>query len=239
MVKSIKALVLAAGRGTRIASLALNRPKPLLEVGGIPLLVRNLELLKSHGIRKIWINLHTQPGDIKRTIRNNQSRRVSVRFSYESRLLGTAGALKKLESEFSDGTFFVLYGDNWTDCDLTQMLQNHKRSGCLGTIAVFDIRKNPNSSIAGGRFQIGHRGRILQFSEGKSERPWVNAGIYLFEPEILHQLPKGFSDFGHDIFPKLIREGFALNSYKMNGFCYALDTPEAYAKTQHAASQMK
>lgn len=232
----LKALVLAAGKSSRIASVADGIPKPLLKIQATPVLALNLKLLAEHGIKKVWINLHHQAELIQKEIGDGKKWGVSVAYSYEEALLGTAGAVKKLVGEFSDQPFLVLYGDNYTNCDLTALLKHHRKSKAIGTLAVFDERKNLHSGIAGGHIFANKRGTVEKFFEGKmsgsKSSTLVNAGIYAFQPEIIRYIPEGFSDFGKDIFSAILKKGLKLALYKMSGFCLALDTPEAYLNAQ-------
>src|SRR6185436_13578636 len=115
---------------------------------------------------------------------------------------------------------------------------SHKKSKALATIAAFDADKNPNSGIAGGRIKIKADGRIEEFVEGGELKnaSLVNGGIYAFEPQIFPRLPEGNSDFGRDVFPALLKKGAPLFTYKMEGYCLGLDTPEAYARAQQIAA---
>ena len=235
----MKALVLAAGKSTRIAALAGDLPKPLLEINGVPVLARNLKLLAAHGVRDVWVNLHHRPDEIRRRIGDGQAWGVKVSYSLEKEILGTAGAVKNLEGEFSGGTFLVLYGDNFTDCDLTSLLKQHRDKAAAVTIAAFDFGQGAHSGIAGGRIVADDQDRILRFAEGREAQeagsPWVNAGAYALEPPVLGRIPRGFSDFGRDVFPQLLKEGVPMNLYRHAGFCLALDTPEAFERARKLA----
>ena len=93
----VKALILAAGLGTRLGSLAIDRPKPMLPIGGRPLLEHAVGLLRAHGVREIAINLHHRPEVIVQHLGDGRAFGVEFTYSWEDRLLGTAGAAKKLE----------------------------------------------------------------------------------------------------------------------------------------------
>ncbi len=229
-----KALVLSAGKGTRIAALSSRRPKVLLEIDGQPVLHHNLRLLANHRVQQVWINLHYEAEQIKEYAGNGEKWGLSVQYSEEKEILGTAGAVKNLRSEFSDKNFFVLYGDNYTDCNLSELMQTHIKSGAMATLALFDPKRVPNSGIAGGRVLINAQGIVENFIEGQSgqNEGLVNGGVYALHPSILNEIPEGFSDFGKDIFPKLISQGKKISSYLIQGFCFGIDTPEAYQQAQ-------
>lgn len=242
-VKGVKALLLAAGKSTRIVSVSGPQPKPLLEICGLPVLMHNLKLLAKHRITEVWINLHYQPEMIQNEVGDGKKWGAHVRYSYEREILGTSGAIKNLSKEFSEDTFLVLYGDNFTDCDLSSLLKHHKQSNAIATIAVFDPTKNLNSGIAGGKIKVKENGMVEKFVEGNNkelkELNFVNGGIYTLEPKIIDYIPDGFSDFGKDIFPNVLKMGLKLSTYKMSGFCFALDTPESYQRTRELLGEIK
>ncbi len=228
------ALLLAAGRGTRISSVSKEQPKVLLEIAGKPVLFHNLELLAKHGIKNVWINLHHQAELIQNAVKGGAAWGLNVQYSFEKEILGTAGAVKNLEKELSGSDFMVLYGDNYTDCDLMKLYLSHKQSSALGTVALFDQGKSKNSGIAGGRVVTDEQGFIQKFTEGgTAESQLVNGGIYAFGPSVLKDIPNGFSDFGKDIFPALLAQGKQLFSFLIDGFCFGIDTPQAYEKAKN------
>lgn len=237
-----KALVLAAGKSTRIATVAQGRPKPLLEIGGAPVLGHNLALLARHGVRDVWINLHHEAQMVRDAVGDGSRWGVRVEYSFEETLLGTAGAVKKLEASLATGTFLVLYGDNFTNADLTALLTQHRATGAAVTIAVFDVATAGHSGIAGGTVQVDGAGRIERFVEGRGAMEasrLVNAGIYAIDPSVAAEIPAGFSDFGRDVFPRLLAAGRHLHAFVLDGFCLALDTPDSYAQAHRIHSQME
>ena len=229
------ALILAAGKSTRIASIAGNLPKPLLEIKGQPVIIHNIQLLKKFGIQNIWMNLHYQPEKIKDVLGDGRKWGVKITYVFEPEILGTSGALNSLRVKFQNAPFLVLYGDNFSDCDLSDVYQKHQMSKSIATVVVFDAMKSKNSGIAGGRIEVDSAGYIQRFIEGpstdKSSSHLVNAGIYVLNPEIFNFIPSGFSDFGKDIFPALLKTQ-KIFSYCMKGYCLAVDTPEALMNTQ-------
>lgn len=229
-----KALVLAAGKSTRIRAAAGDTPKPLIEVAGQTVLERNLRKLAGVGVHEAWVNLHYEGEKIKNRIGDGRRLGLEVKYSHEPEILGTAGAAKKLERELRQGTFFVAYGDNLVSLNWTEFAETHARSDALVTIAVFDCDRVPNTGLAGGRVVLDSANRVERFVEGGDNvSPYVNAGVYLVEPSVLSALPDGFSDFGKDVFPRLIAEGGKLMAYPIDGYCLAIDTPEALQKAEH------
>lgn len=227
----MKALVLAAGKSTRIAARASGLPKPLIAVSGRPILLRTLDWLASHEISPIWINLHYRPESIREAVAGAQHADLDIRFSHECELLGTAGAVKNLEAEWTE-PFLVVYGDNLLGFDVADMVASHRASGAALTMALFHWENDLHSQIAGGRVECDGAMRIAEFTEGAVAdgvvSPWVNAGVYVVEPDVLGDIPPAaFFDFGKDLFPALLQKGAVLQGYPINSYCLAADTPAA------------
>jgi NDP-sugar pyrophosphorylase family protein len=231
-LEDLKAFVLAAGLSTRIASAVGGHPKPLLRLAGETVLGHNLRWLASHGIRDVWVNLHFRPEDIQAAIGDGTRFGVTVRYVYEPRILGTAGAVRNLSSEWTN-TFLVVYGDNLVRMDLSSFVRFHLEKKAAISVAVFDREKHVHTGIAGGRVERASDGRITSFHEGGGEMSLnlVNAGVYLLEPRVVRQIPAGqFYDFARDLFPRLLAAGEAMFGYIMTGFCLGMDTPESHER---------
>lgn len=225
----MKALVLAAGKGSRLAGAAAGVPKPLVDVAGDTPLQHNLRAAAGLAPEVIWINVHEGAGQITRAI-GNTVRGVPIRYSHEPQLLGTAGAWKRLEAEWYD-TSLVIYGDNFMRFDLDALLETHRRLECAVTIAVFDPAVHANTGTGGGRAQVRH-GRVVDFVEGGADG-FINAGAYFIEPAVATDLPAGFLDFGHDVLPGLARQGrLAAHVVEPGGYCLGVDTPERLARAR-------
>lgn len=227
-------LVLAAGKSTRISSIAAGLPKPLLEFGGKFLIEWTLDWLAAVGVTEVWINLHYRPELIRDALGDGTRRGVRVRYSYEPELLGTAGAWRSVASGWGT-TSLVVYGDNVLRFRLGDFLAAHRRTGAAVTVAVFDPARHRNTGIAGGHVALFEDGRIRGFREGVPPSPgareYVNAGVYLLEPEVLAAIPAGFQDFGRDVFPQLLTGGRLYGHIiEDTGFCLGLDTPDSFAE---------
>ena len=122
----MKALILAAGEGTRLRPLTLDRPKPMLPIAGKPLLEHLVNLLVAHGVCDIAINLDYKPDVVTSHFGDGGAWRARIVYSHEERMLGTAGAVRRLQW-FLDERFFVLYGDVLTDLDLTALAAFHSQ----------------------------------------------------------------------------------------------------------------
>ena len=232
-----KAMILAAGEGTRLRPLTLETPKVLLPIGGFPLIEYTLAWLKSHGISEVAINL-CHLGNKTRDFLGDGSRfGMKIVYSEEKTLLGTAGGVKKME-HFFDGTFIVFYGDNLTDFDLSAMIEFHREKKATVTLALFE----PSNPSEVGIVEMDKDGRIVKLLE-KPKSPisnlqspiLANGGVYVLEQEVFNYIPgEGFSDFAYDIFPKLIDSGLPVYGYQLRPRDYFIDigTIEKYRIAQ-------
>ena len=219
----MKALILAAGKGTRLRAAGHDVPKPLIDAGGITPLQHAAEWVAAMEPERIWVNVHAGAQQIMRAL-GERVRGVPVSYSYEPELLGTAGAWKKLQDEWREPAL-VIYGDNIMRFDLRALFAAHVQHGALVTIAVFDPEVHRNTGIGGGRVQL-EGARVSRFVEGATEGI-VNAGAYVIDPALALLLPEGFLDFGHDVLPSLAASGeLAAHMMEADGYCLGVDTPE-------------
>ncbi|MGC8878588.1 MAG: nucleotidyltransferase family protein [Anaerolineae bacterium] len=209
----MKAMILAAGEGTRLRPLTDRCPKPMLPVASRPLLEHTLAWLHAHGIREVAINLHHLPQVIQNHFGDGSRFGVRITYSLEKELLGTAGAVRRLQDFFRE-TFIVVYGDVFTDLDLSALLRFHRAHGGVGTVALYRV-SNPTAC---GLVELDWDGRIVRFIE--KPRPeevftnLANAGVYVLEPQVIAYIPSdGPSDFGRDVFPALLQHKLALYGY--------------------------
>jgi NDP-sugar pyrophosphorylase family protein len=229
---ALQAVVLAAGKSTRIASIADGLPKPLLEIGGEAVLMRNLRWLAESGIEQVWINLHYRPEAIRQLVGDGGTLGLRVRYSYEPQLLGTAGGVRQIAAGWNE-TLLVLYGDSLVRADLGEMRHVHRRSGAPVTIGLFDRSRHPHTGIAGGTVTLNSSGSVVTLNEGGGAglSSLVNAGLYLIEPEILLNIPAAsFYDFGWQLFPLLLASGIRIRGHVIDGYCLGVDTPQAYQR---------
>jgi NDP-sugar pyrophosphorylase family protein len=233
----MKAMILAAGEGRRLRPLTETLPKPLLPVGGRPLIARLIELLRQHGVQEIAINLCHQPEAIRSFYGDGSRLGVRVTYSVEERPLGTAGGVKRMASFFGDEPFFVLYGDVLTNIDLTALRSFHNKRGAALTMGLYQ----PEERSECGMVQLGVDNRILTFVEkpesGQEPSAWANAGVYVVEPAVLRHIPPGAFDFGADLFPLLLERGLALFGYMSDALVVDIGTPRGYARAQELASR--
>lgn len=203
----------------------------MLRVAGRPILEHNVRLLAKHGISEIAINTHHAGTSIVDYFGNGERLGVTIRYSHEKALLGTAGALNALR-DFLTSRFVILYGDNLTTCDISALEEFHASKSAVVSIAMVQ-RENPAAS---GIIATAPDGRITRFLEkpesGEIFSNWINTGIMICEPEILGDVPAGVSDFGKDMLPALIGKGKRLFGYRMNERFAVIDSPGDYEQTK-------
>ncbi len=228
----MKAMVLCAGFGTRLGDLTREIPKPMLDLNGRPMLEYILANLQRHGFDQIGMNLHFMPETIREYFGDGSQFGLQIEYSYESKLLGTAGGTKKMEAFLcgpagNSEPFLVHYGDVVTNQDFHAMLDFHRRRNALATLLVHE-RARSNSIVS-----IDADYRIERFLERPTESErggimssWVFSGVAICEPELLDLIPTGqFCDFPRDVFVRLVnsRRLFAL---PLMGKRCAVDSPE-------------
>lgn len=235
----MKAVLLAAGKGTRLSSLTQTTPKPLLEIAGKAILQHNVELCLKHGITEIFINTSYKAAKIKELLGSGKRLGARIKYSYEPVLLGTAGALNSFKQELLDEPFFVLYADNFTDFNLKEILGFHLLKRGIATIALCAKKDVRMSGVA----VLDENNRVLRFIEKPDIRDGevhlVNAGIYVLSSAIFTYIPSGFSDFGRDIFPALISSNENVFGIVMKGRLFAVDTLKLYNQAMRTSRAWK
>ncbi len=225
----MKAMILAAGEGTRLRPLTAAVPKPMVPLVGRPLLAWTLDWLAGQGVTEGVINLHYKPQVISDCF-GEQHAGIRLRYSPEDTLRGTAGGVKVAARFFADAPFFVIYGDNLLHADLRALADFHASHGGAATLALFH---HPNPTAAGivGTDSVG---RITRFQEKPAAHevfsPWASAGVYVLNPDVLDAIadPSCPSDFGHDVFPKLLEAGVPLYATPLGGYIQDTGTPDTY-----------
>lgn len=217
----MKAMILAAGKGTRVRPITYTIPKPMIPILQKPVMEFLVELLRKHGFDQIMVNVSHLADEIENYFRDGQRFGVQLSYSFEGSIedgkllgkaVGSAGGMKKIQDfyPFFDDTFIVLCGDALIDLDLTAAVQQHKEKGALATIIMKSVPRNAVSSY--GVVVTDDKGRIKAFQEKPAVEDAlstsINTGIYIFEPEIFQHIPSGCEyDLGGDLFPKLVEIG--------------------------------
>lgn len=217
----MKAMILAAGKGTRVRPITYTIPKPMIPILQKPVMEFLLELLRQHGFDQIMVNVSHLAEEIESYFRDGQRFGVQIGYSFEGRIMdgtlvgeavGSAGGMRRIQdfSPFFDDTFVVLCGDALIDLDLSAAVKWHKEKGSIATIVTKSVPQDEVSSY--GVVVTDEDGRIKAFQEKPSIEEAlstnINTGIYIFEPEVLNYIPSGVEfDIGSDLFPKLVEMG--------------------------------
>ncbi len=230
-----KALILAAGLGTRLRPLTDAMPKPMVPIGGRPLLEHLVRLCAASGVTDIAMNLHYLPHVVMDHFGDGRRFGVDLLYGLEPELLGTAGAVNNFR-EFFDAPFFVLYGDVYLDVALAGFGAAHEASGAAATVGLYKV-DNPTEC---GLVDRDASGRITRFVEKPpvAFTDLANAGVYAMSPTVLEYIPdKGFCDFGHDVFPAMLAAGEALYGQVLDGYVMDIGSPQKYDQAKrHVAS---
>jgi NDP-sugar pyrophosphorylase family protein len=224
----LNAMVLAAGRGTRLGDVGLKRPKILVDIDGRPLLSRQLDYLARQGVDRVVVNAHHLSEAIEDfALAYRGAPKLEV--IRESELLGTAGGVRNALRLLGAEPFLVLYGDVLIDEQVTPIIDLHSTTHAAAVITVYE-----SWDVHGkGTVELNNDGRVVSFREKSSDVPvpaWINAGVYLIEPELLGQIALGArADFGRDVFPQALERGIHVYAHKLKQPVIDIGTPNALA----------
>ncbi|KPQ38953.1 MAG: sugar phosphate nucleotidyltransferase [Phormidium sp.] len=218
----MKAMILAAGKGTRVRPITYTIPKPMIPILQKPVMEFLVDLLRQNGFDQIMVNVSHLANEIENYFRDGQRFGVQIGYSFEGKItadgeligkaLGSAGGMKRIQDfyPFFDDTFVVLCGDALIDLDISEAVAWHRKKGAVATVILKPVAKEEVSSY--GVVVTDDDGRIKAFQEkpGVDEALSnnINTGIYIFEPEVFDYIPSATEfDIGGDLFPKLVEMG--------------------------------
>ncbi len=236
----MRALILAAGLGTRLRPITDTVPKPLVPVAGQPLLFWHLKALRKAGVHQVLINTHYLPEQVQVFKDEYKARfpEMDITLTYEPELLGSAGTLLKNKDYFQGGHTLVVYGDNLTNIDYDRLIKHHFENGGTATIAVYK-EEHPESK---GIVHFDNRLNITKFIEkppiDQITSRHANAGIYVLSPDFIKKLDGTATrpyDFGRHVFPVMLASGQQLIAYPMQELLLDIGTVESYNKAQDLA----
>lgn len=218
----MKAIIVAGGRGERLKPITDNIPKPMIEVAGKPILLHIIELLKKYGVEEFILALCYLPNVIIDYFGDGRRFGIKISYTFESPSspLGTAGAISLSRNSIND-TFIVTYADILRELDIKKVVDFHKKNKAFATLNIYERQNKRAKSMV----IINENNKIVKFIERPNqskltkEHIWVNGSFYVLEPEIFDFIPKGKkSDFGADIFPKLLLSKKDLYAYPTTGY---------------------
>ena len=223
----MQAILLAGGRGERLRPYTDDRPKPMVEVGGIPLIAYQLGWLRASGITQVVLSCGYQWHVLEQYLGDGQRWGLDIRYAVEREKLGRGGGIRWAMQHLSPGSDPVLVanGDNLVDIDVCPMLERHTRQRALVTLVLV-----PLVSVR-GIVETDENEWVVRFRE-KPELPhWINAGIYIFARQVAPRLPaKG--DHEDELLPRLAAEG-VLHAYKTRELWRTVDTAKDLTELTH------
>lgn len=224
----MKALILAGGFGTRLRPLTHTRPKHLLPVANVPHIEHVFDLLQRHGIDEAVLLTSYLAEAFRETVERAAERGLKLEVTHEREPLGTAGALKNAQELAGAETFLAFNGDVLSDVDLTALLDFHASRGAEASLALTPV---DNPSIY-GVVSTQADGRVAGFVEkpppGEAPTNLINAGIYVFEPEVLDRIPAGkVYSAERELFPDIVIEG-AMFALPADSYWMDIGTPKKY-----------
>lgn len=225
----MKAMILAAGKGTRVRPLTQMLPKPMIPILGKPVMEYLVEELARHGFNQIMVNTSHLATTLESYFNDGRRWGVEIGYSFEGYIkdgdvvaqpVGSAGGMRRIQDfgGFFDDTFLVVCGDALIDLDLTSAIRRHWQSGACASLMV--ARVDPSEVSSYGVVVCDDNGRITEFQEKPSvenaRSDLVNTGIYIFEPSVLELIPPGVEyDIGSQLFPAILSAALPFNAIDM------------------------
>jgi len=220
----MKAVVLAGGKGTRLAPYTTILPKPLMPIGEMPILEILLRQMKRAGIQEAILTVGHLAHLMQAFFQDGERIGLKIRYSFEDHPLGTAGPLSLIQN--LDDTFLVVNGDVLTTLNLSDLVRTHRESQAIVTIATH-YRK---VKVDLGVIQYNNANEVTDYIEKPSYDFFVSMGIYMFEPRVLQYIPHNeYLDFP-DLVLRLIEKKERVMGYPFDGYWQDLGRPDDYAQ---------
>lgn len=220
----MKAVILAGGKGTRLAPYTALLPKPLMPMGDMPILEVVLRQLKSYGVDRVDIAVGHLAELIRALIGDGSKLGLDIRYSIEDKPLGTAGPLTLIDG--LDETFLVMNGDILTTLDYAELVRHHKASGAAATIAMY----TRHVKIDFGVLDTDENGRLRDIIEKPTKEYHVSMGIYVFEPRVLSLLKRGERRDFPDLVKDLLAAGEHVAVHPFSGYWLDIGRPDDFAQ---------
>lgn len=228
----VDAVLMAGGRGERLRPLTLDTPKPLLKVGGRPIIDYNVENLLRNGVENISVTVNYLKEQIEAHFAEPRGG-VQIKCVREPKYLGTMGSVRFVESWHND-TVLVMNSDLFTDVDLEDFFLHFKEHEADMSIAAVPYSVN----VPYGIFEIEGRRNIKGVREKPSFHYYANAGIYLIKKEVLDLIPEGAFFDATDLMAALIERGRSVVRFPLSGYWIDIGKPEDFAKVQELAKHL-
>ncbi len=231
----MKAMILAAGLGTRLRPLTLERAKPAVPLLGKPLIVRLIERLAEEGVTDVRVNLHHLADTVEAAVERADLRGVRASFAFEPDIQGTAGGLKNNEAFFDNETFLMANADIVADFPLRDAIAFHRREGAAATLILVPQR----SPFPFYPVRIDEEGRLLNFKNAPQSggppraETYVFTGVHVIEPEVFDSIPPGrFYEINDQVYPEILRRGGTIRGFPVEGYWNDVGNPARYLDAQ-------
>jgi NDP-sugar pyrophosphorylase family protein len=239
----MKAMVLAAGQGTRLRPLTDTRPKALVPVGGRPMIEYSLLLLRHYGIRDIVINLHHHGDQIENRLADGSQLGIQITYSIEPQLLDTGGGLLKAKPFLQDDTFIVINTDVLIDLQLDELLKFHRKQQAAATLVLRPDRDADQY----GSMDIDEEGRICRFLETRTPvqalgpiRKLMFTGVQVLEPTVFDYMDAAMTahkfSTTRETYPRMLSDGQPLYGFCFDGFWQDLGTAERIREAERSVA---
>ena len=230
---NMQAVIMAGGKGTRLAPYTTVFPKPLMPIGEMPILEIVIRQLKKHGFTRIVLAVGHLAGLIEAYFGDGSKWGVKIKYSREEKPLGTAGPLSLIDD--LDENFLVMNGDLLTDIDYSDLMGFHMENGALSTICMY----TKDVPISLGVLELDREGNIVDYIEKPTLKYKVSMGIYIFNKKILEHIEKGiYLDFPV-LIKNLINKGENIRGYNFNGYWMDIGRHEDYSRVLEEFESMK
>jgi NDP-sugar pyrophosphorylase family protein len=229
----LRAIILAGGKGVRLAPLTDVIPKPLVPIGGMPVMEIVIRQLKANGFRHITLAVGYLSELIKAYFQDGSRWGVKIDYSFEAEPLGTAGPLGLIDG--LNETFLVMNADILTDMDYHELVCYHRQHGGVATIGAFERQVK----IDLGVIVTDGRSRIKDYIEKPTQSYLVSMGVYIFEPQVLEFLPdQGYMDFP-DLVKRLLEAGRPVSFRPFSGYWLDIGRHEDYRQAAEEFEQLR
>jgi NDP-sugar pyrophosphorylase family protein len=219
----MRAVILAGGKGTRLAPYTKILPKPLMPIGDMPIMEILLHQMKKAGISNVTLTVGHLAELLRAFFQDGSHYGLNIEYSYEEKPLGTAGPLSLIADQFND-TFLVANGDVLTTLDLRTLVEDHRQSNAIATIASHARKVKVDLGV----LQFNGSYELTDYIEKPTYDLFVSMGVYVFEPEVLDYIPYNqYMDFP-DLVLRLIASGQIVKGYMYEGYWQDLGRPDDY-----------
>jgi NDP-sugar pyrophosphorylase family protein len=230
----MKAVILAGGKGTRLAPYTKILPKPLMPIGDMPILEVLLLQMKRAGMDEIFLTVGHLAELLQSFFQDGRRLGLKIHYSLEDKPLGTAGPLSLLKDQLAN-SFLVANGDVLTTLDLRSLIEAHRASGAAATIAAHARQVKVDFGV----LQVNEMNELTGYIEKPTYDFSVSMGIYVFEPRVLQYIPYNqYMDFP-DLVLRLIQNGERVLSYPFAGYWQDLGRIDDYEQAVQDFDSLK